>query len=116
MKRKRYSRKSSAERGYGGRWQKARAAWLKAHPLCEMCLDQGVTTAATLVDHIEPHRGDHELFWRRDNWQSLCAPCHNSHKQRMEKSGHVLGCGVNGLPLDRNHHWHGGSKTNTNSD
>jgi hypothetical protein len=33
-------------------------------------------TAATLVDHIIPHREDEGLFWLEGNWQSLCNRCH----------------------------------------
>lgn len=77
-------RASSAQRGYGGKWQKARAGWLKAHPLCVMCLARGETTPASVVDHITPHRGDWSLFWDSANWQSLCAPHHNRDKQRTE--------------------------------
>ena len=47
------------------------------HPLCAECQRHGRVTAATVVDHIIPHRGNMELFWDRDNWDSLCAPCHN---------------------------------------
>lgn len=79
----------TAERGYGGRWQRERAEFLKKHPLCVMCHDQGRTTAATVVDHRIPHEGDERLFWDRANWQPLCATCHSSHKQREEKSGTV---------------------------
>lgn len=32
---------------------------------------------ATVVDHIIPHRGNMELFWRRENWQPLCEKHHN---------------------------------------
>ncbi|MCG2586507.1 HNH endonuclease signature motif containing protein [Massilia sp. TS11] len=97
---------SSAQRGYGYKWQQARAAYLKAHPLCVFCLrDAGVTATelpdqiaqcvekriappmASVVDHKVAHRGDMKLFWDRDNWQSLCPSCHSSVKQRMEKSG-----------------------------
>ncbi|WP_231555339.1 HNH endonuclease [Paracoccus sanguinis] len=39
---------------------------------------------ADVVDHITPHRGDEALFWNWSNWQALCAPCHNRHKQRAE--------------------------------
>ena len=77
-------RGSAAERGYGGAWQKARLAWLKAHPLCEECLRQGRTTPATVVDHIIPHKGDKHLFWRSENWQSLCTACHNAKTARGE--------------------------------
>jgi len=33
--------------------------------------------AATVVDHIKPHRGDKTLFWERSNWQALCKQCHD---------------------------------------
>lgn len=46
------------------------------NPLCAHCLIDGAITAATVVDHIRPHRGDMRVFWDSDNWQSLCASCH----------------------------------------
>jgi 5-methylcytosine-specific restriction endonuclease McrA len=98
-------RGSSAARGYGSRWQKARATWLKRHPLCKMHSELGHVVPATVVDHIVPHRGDQALFWDQGNWQSLCKHCHDSIKQQQEKSGTVPGCGLSGLPLDPNHHW-----------
>lgn len=61
--------------------------------------------AATVVDHKVPHRGNDELFWNPDNHQPLCAPCHNSAKQREEKSGVKPGCNADGIPLDSKHHW-----------
>lgn len=42
---------------------------------------------ASVVDHIQPHRGDLELFWDPENWQPLCALHHNSTKRTAEKSG-----------------------------
>ena len=35
-------------------------------------------TAATVVDHVIPHKGDKALFWDTSNWQAMCAPCHSS--------------------------------------
>lgn len=68
---------TTAQRGYGGRWQRARLAYLAKHPLCRMCEAQGRVTEATLVDHIKDHRGDMTLFWdSAGNWQALCKPCH----------------------------------------
>lgn len=75
---------SSTERGYGYRWQKARERFLAAHPLCVYCEREGRVTAASVVDHVTPHRGDDEMFWDQTNWQALCAPCHSSRKQREE--------------------------------
>lgn len=104
---------------YGSRWDKARLSFLRSHPLCVMCQQQGRIEAAVVVDHIEPHKlkdalksGDHlaiskaqKLFWDRGNWQGLCKQHHDSTKQRMEKRGTAIGCDANGLPLDRSSHW-----------
>jgi len=98
-------RGSSAARGYGYKWQKAREGFLKSHPLCKMHMDLGRIVPATVVDHIIPHKGDMALFWQHDNWQSLCKTCHDSAKKRQEATGIVVGCGLDGLPLDPNHHW-----------
>lgn len=70
--------KTSAQRGYGYRWQKERADYLRLYPLCRECERSGFVKAATVVDHIEPHRGDQALFWDRTNWQPLCGPCHTA--------------------------------------
>lgn len=63
--------------------------YLQQHPLCVMCAEMRppVVTAANVVDHVTPHRGDLELFWDANNWQSLCFAHHNGDKQRMERSG-----------------------------
>lgn len=70
--------------------------------------------AATVVDHIVPHGGDLKLFWDVKNWQPLCKKCHDSMKQRLEKSGSLTGCDVNGMPLDNNHWWSKNVENNTN--
>ena len=104
-------RGSSAARGYDSRWQKARATYLRHHPLCVMCAELGRVEPATVVDHKVPHRGDAALFWDHDNWQGLCETCHNAHKQRIELGGGVVGCTPSGIPLDPNHHWGGMQKS-----
>ena len=70
---------------YSYQWNKARLAFLKRHPLCVVCKDHGRVVASSVVDHIQPHKGDTALFWDRSNWQALCKHCHDSHKQRIEK-------------------------------
>lgn len=80
------ARPSSRQRGYTTRWDKARLAYLKAHPLCMRCLQAGDYTAAEVVDHVVPHRGDQGLFWDVSNWQSLCTLCHN-RKTSKEDGG-----------------------------
>ena len=87
---------------YNATWRKARATYLRNHPLCVMC-DR--PTPATVVDHIIPHKGDQALFWNTDNWQSLCKTHHDATKQRSERKGVEIGGDVYGRPLDPNHHW-----------
>lgn len=70
-------RPKTAERGYGGKWQRESKKFLGEHPFCRICFDAGILTRATVVDHIIPHRGDQKLFWNRGNWQALCKPCHD---------------------------------------
>lgn len=78
-------RGSSAKRGYDYRWQKARKAYLRKHPLCKHCEENGRIEPATVIDHIIPHRGDKQLFWDRDNnWQPLCESCHNRKTARYD--------------------------------
>lgn len=101
----RTDKQSSTARGYGYKWQQARAEYLAEQPYCvycareagihdaplspefqAQCIRQGVGLA-NIVDHIEAHRGNTELFWKRSNWQSMCAPHHSRDKQREEALG-----------------------------
>lgn len=103
----RTSGQSSAQRGYGYKWQKARAAYLEKHPFCAFCLrDIGISydqdaeaigvqcmeaghdlPFGNVVDHIIPHHGDQKLFWDFSNIQTLCATHHSSDKQKEERNG-----------------------------
>lgn len=87
------------------RWYRLRWHQLQAEPLCRFCSALGRVTAATVVDHKQPHKGDEDLFFDPENLQSLCKQCHDSAKQRLEKSGYLAGCDENGWPLDPNSHW-----------
>lgn len=71
-------RPKTAERGYGGRWQRESKRFFREHPMCNICFQNGIITEATVVDHIKPHRGDQKLFWDRGNWQALCKSCHDN--------------------------------------
>ncbi len=66
------NRPTAAKRGYDSRWQAARLAYLRTHRRCVECND-----AATVVDHVTPHRGNKRLFWARSNWQPMCKRCHD---------------------------------------
>lgn len=67
-------------------WKRARAGYLAKHPECAGNHDAGMVVAANELDHIVPHRGDYETFWRRSNWQGLCKVCH-SVKTATEDGG-----------------------------
>jgi 5-methylcytosine-specific restriction protein A len=83
-----HRRGSAIERGYTWKWTKAARGFLSEFPLCGQrpgglapvmsgCYDEQRVTAATEVDHVEPHRGDQVKFWdRAGNWQALCGACH----------------------------------------
>lgn len=75
---------TSTQRGYGYKWQKAREVHLRDNPLCVYCQRDGRVTAASVVDHSVPHRGDMEVFWDQSLWVSLCVHCHSSVKQKEE--------------------------------
>lgn len=75
---------TAAKRGYGYRWQKARELFLSKRPLCCACEAEGRVVVATVVDHIEPHRGNDRLFWDEANWQPLCK-AHHDAKTQLEK-------------------------------
>ncbi len=80
-------RGTSIERGYDARWRHARRAYLVDHPLCEYCDLDGVVTAASLVDHLYPHRRHANVFWIEGWWVASCTPCHSVMKQRVEQAG-----------------------------
>lgn len=82
-------RGSARERGYSAAWDKASAGHLRSHPLCRYCELAGEVAAATLTDHLYPHRGDQALFWNRTYWVSCCKPCHDGFKQRVERKGRL---------------------------
>lgn len=80
-----------------------RMTQLRAEPTCRFHrLELGAIVPATTVDHVIPHRGDEDLFWRGE-LQSLCGPCHDRHKQREELEGFSRGVGEDGFPTDPRH-------------
>jgi 5-methylcytosine-specific restriction endonuclease McrA len=87
------------------RWRKARARHLAEYPLCSMCERQARETAASVVDHIKEHKGDHDLFWDPNNWQSLCPSCHSGIKRMQEHHGYSQAADIDGQPMDAGHPW-----------
>jgi len=82
-------RGTANERGYTYAWQRARESFLRDHPLCE-CPDCDAgrkrVTAASVVDHKIPHRGNMVLFWDRTNWQAMSKPCHDKKTATEDSS------------------------------
>lgn len=76
------ARGTTHERGYDGDWERLRALFLVAHPLCqcERCDDgRKCVTAANVVNHIIDIRDDpaKRLDW--NNLQSMAKRCHDRH-------------------------------------
>lgn len=98
-----YSKESRHKRGYGSAWSnRIRPGILRRDKyLCQPCLQGGVLTDASQVDHIIPKsQGGTDS---PDNLQSICASCHRLKTQAESKG--ATGCDVNGRPLDPSHHW-----------
>ena len=74
-----HPRGSSTQQGYGARWRTARKHFLTAFRFCVVCREP-----STVVDHVEPHKGDTVKFWDPDNWQAMCKRCHDSKTARED--------------------------------
>lgn len=77
LKREPDRRRSASQRGYDWSWHKLSRRYREAHPLCEHCLLENVSTPAQLVDHKRPITGPNDPG-RLDehNLQSLCRRHH----------------------------------------
>lgn len=78
-------RPSSAAQGYGRTWQRVRAAFLAAHPLCADCEKIGRVTPATEVHHVVPVRDGGSAS--EDNLLALCKSCHSRRTARQGRGG-----------------------------
>lgn len=67
-------RPSAHRRGYGRRWAAKRAAYLRAHPTCE--LPSGCAAPATDVHHLDGRGPGGDNRWA--NLQALCHPHHSA--------------------------------------
>jgi len=71
-----YERDPTSNKRYGRAWKRIRDRYIKAHPLCEECKEQGRLTLAEEVHHVLPlsKGGGNES----SNLMSLCKSCHSS--------------------------------------
>lgn len=67
-----YPRPSAVDRGYDADWQKVRNAYIKTHPVCEVC---GRAKTA-IVHHIVSVRQDPSRRLDASNLQGVCKSCH----------------------------------------
>jgi 5-methylcytosine-specific restriction protein A len=65
-------------------WLRRREDQLRNEPLCRRCDMQGRITAATVANHVKPHRGNWDLFIN-GKLESACKPCHDSVIQSEER-------------------------------
>lgn len=72
-------------------------------------MENGKLEVGKVVDHIQPHRGQLALFLDETNYQTLCIPCHNIFKRKVELTNNTFGCDINGWPIGPDHYWNGGS-------
>ncbi len=84
-------------------WRQWRRVHLATHPLCVPCKRANRLTAATVVHHKVPHRGDWTLFSDPNNLESQCKTCHDSAAQSEERRGYDLGVSTDGWPADSRH-------------
>jgi 5-methylcytosine-specific restriction protein A len=66
---------------HSGPWRVLRRAFLAEFPRCSSV---GCTRPSEVVDHIQPHHGNHTLFFSRSNLQPLCKRCHDSKTVRRD--------------------------------
>ncbi len=71
----RYRRDPATRKRYGPAWQRIRAQYIAAHPLCERCQAAGRIVPAQEVHHVIPLSGGgtHD----ESNLMSLCKRCHS---------------------------------------
>ena len=99
----RTDRRKTAERGYGGKWQRLSRQFLRQPEtaLCVMCDAEGQIRQAEVVDHVIPHKGDQALFWDPTNWQGLCRSHHSRDKQVEERGFRKRRrIGIDGYPIE----------------
>ena len=68
-------RGTASQRGYGLKWRRIRAQFLKAHPTCAKC-----GAVATEVHHVKTLRAGGSNKW--ENLQALCHSCHSAITMR----------------------------------
>ena len=83
-------------------WKDLRADQLQRFPWCQPCALVGNRTAATEVNHREPHHGNWDKFFAAE-LESCCKPHHDAAIQAAELRGYRSTPGRDGWPVDPKH-------------
>ena len=86
-------------------WKALRADQLKKHPLCAFHLKRSKIVEATVVHHVRPKDKDNIATFFRGPSSRCANRVTTSAGQKEDKRGYVMGCDINGVPLDPEHHW-----------
>jgi 5-methylcytosine-specific restriction enzyme A len=78
-------------------WRRRRLHQLRKYPLCAACLQDNHVKAATVVHHLEDHKGNWSVFISSPV-ESLCKQCHDNIWSDSEVLGYQRGCDINGRP------------------
>ena len=78
-------------------WRRRRLHQLRKYPLCAACLQDNTIRAATVVHHLEDHKGDWRVFISSPV-ESLCKQCHDNIWSDSEVLGYQRGCDIFGAP------------------
>lgn len=70
----------------GTAWRGLSTTHRKRYPLCNHCLQIGITKPADVVDHIKEIRDQYELRLDVSNLESLCHTCHNAKTAKVRKA------------------------------
>lgn len=77
--------RKTAQRGYGADWRRVRRmALIRDMGLCQDCLEQGRTRAATDGHHVRKIDDAPHLRLDVDNVRMLCKECHDARTARGE--------------------------------
>lgn len=79
-----YGRDPATKRRYGRAWRRIRDSYAAAHPLCELCRENGIYVKTEEIHHKLPlsQGGTHDL----NNLIALCKPCHaRIHAERGDR-------------------------------
>lgn len=67
------------------RWKRRRRAFLRRHPLCFWCDQEGIATPSQAVDHEPAHQGDRAAFYDESTWRASCTSCNSRRANQARR-------------------------------